>query len=550
LHPEPRKLVEFIPYPEIGLRGRLGIAAAPGVRDGRAAADPELLLEDLRELRDVQRVHVLVSLLGLHESQTLGIVALSDQSRALDMELLEYAVEEGGAPLAPQDLERSIVRVLDSLDQGLNVVVHGRRGRGRAGMFAACVLVARAHDPASALRIVREVRGGAVDTDAQLRFVVRFHEHWQHSATATRLRVTAESRCRLRPRLDKFTGCLLGGALGDALGHAVKNPVTRSSMESARQTWPGAVPEAELQPRRTSDRTELALFACEGLVRGLQACRERPGSSLELSVARAWGRWLALHGEVVEVNKGVGFANEPALREGRERDPVTVDALESFLRCGRPATLHDPPNDERTPGALVAAAPAALASRDVTGAFDLGRALAAMTHGNPSGYLAAAAAAALVFQLLRDTPPDAALEVVLQRLRRERYAEPVMLALERARVALQRSTPDRRELEVFAPGAHAEEVLGLAAACAFNVGSANPGAALGALVRATSFTRSTEAVATLTGQLIGAHHGTHGWPGAWLDAVDRASLVRRAAVDLHAVAIADMELDFVAFPPE
>jgi ADP-ribosyl-[dinitrogen reductase] hydrolase len=72
---------------------------------------------------------------------------------------------ERGWETAGEEL-RSMVRA------GSNVLVHCRGGLGRAGMIAACLLVELGTDPRTAIAEVRRVRPGAIETDAQERFIL------------------------------------------------------------------------------------------------------------------------------------------------------------------------------------------------------------------------------------------------------------------------------------------------------------------------------------------------------------------------------------------
>ena len=58
------------------------------------------------------------------------------------------------------------------LRDGRDVVVHCRGGLGRAGTIGARLLVELGMEPAQAMRQVRAVRPGAIETSAQERYVL------------------------------------------------------------------------------------------------------------------------------------------------------------------------------------------------------------------------------------------------------------------------------------------------------------------------------------------------------------------------------------------
>jgi ADP-ribosyl-[dinitrogen reductase] hydrolase len=58
------------------------------------------------------------------------------------------------------------------LRSGHDVVVHCRGGLGRAGMIGARLLIELGMEPATAIRQVRAVRPGAIETSAQEEYVL------------------------------------------------------------------------------------------------------------------------------------------------------------------------------------------------------------------------------------------------------------------------------------------------------------------------------------------------------------------------------------------
>lgn len=57
------------------------------------------------------------------------------------------------------------------LQEGGNVLVHCRGGRGRAGTVAACLVIELGISPREAIRMVRAARHGAIETASQERYV-------------------------------------------------------------------------------------------------------------------------------------------------------------------------------------------------------------------------------------------------------------------------------------------------------------------------------------------------------------------------------------------
>jgi protein tyrosine phosphatase (PTP) superfamily phosphohydrolase (DUF442 family) len=156
------------------VQGRLGIAMAPGRHDRVAGAVWWRDLHvDLRRLRHVHRVHLLVTLLTDDELRDLGIANLSEAARVHGVESMRLPIRDGSVPTPQQEdavmaLVQAIVRRLR--DERV-VVVHCRAGQGRSGMLAAVTLAALGMPPAEAIARVRRAQPRAVETVGQEAYV-------------------------------------------------------------------------------------------------------------------------------------------------------------------------------------------------------------------------------------------------------------------------------------------------------------------------------------------------------------------------------------------
>jgi protein-tyrosine phosphatase len=155
---------------DAGVHGRLGIAMAPGRHDRvTGAVWWRDLHVDLRRLRHVHRVHLLVTLVTDDELRDLGIANLSEAARVHDIESLRLPIRDGSVPTPQQEdavmaLVQTIVRRLR--DERI-VVIHCRAGQGRSGMLAALTLAALGMLPSEAIARVRQVQPRAVETVSQ-----------------------------------------------------------------------------------------------------------------------------------------------------------------------------------------------------------------------------------------------------------------------------------------------------------------------------------------------------------------------------------------------
>src|SRR6201985_1439560 len=198
--------------------------------------------------------------------------------------------------------------------------------------------------------------------------------------------------------VSHFRGCLLGGAAGDALGA----PVEFMSLEEIRSRFgprgvtcleDGAWPAGSI-----TDDTQMTLLTAEGLlraqVRGALKGIVHPPSVVD----HAYARWLHTQGERsprwAKWNPDGYDGWLVGLQELHARRAPGRTCL-SALNAERAGTLERPLNDSKGCGGVMRIAPVGLlAPRER--AFDLGNEIAVLTHGHPSGHLAAGFLASVI----------------------------------------------------------------------------------------------------------------------------------------------------------
>jgi len=337
--------------------------------------------------------------------------------------------------------------------------------------------------------------------------------------------------------ISRFRGCLLGGAVGDALGAPIEFDSLaqirarfgdRGVTEFVDGTWPRGT---------ITDDTQMTLFTAEGLLRAdvrgsLKGICHPPDC-----VGNAYCRWLHTQGEpfartVVghqwsEAELDGWLISVPGLFAARAPGNTCVQAL----RGERYGTIEEPLNDSKGCGGVMRAAPAGLMAEpwgDGGDSFRRGADIAALTHGHPTGYLAAGCLALAVERLRRGDPLEVALDRVMKRLREEPHHDEVSMLLAAAReLAVTRaSNPER--VEQFGGGWVAEEAFAIAAYAVAATDSFPD-----AVLLAVNHGGDSDSTGAIAGNLAGTLYGVDAIPADWLAQLELRDVIDRMATDLH-----------------
>ena len=321
---------------------------------------------------------------------------------------------------------------------------------------------------------------------------------------------------------DRVAGCLLGGAVGDALGAVVEFD---SIDEIRRRFGPGGVVAFPPEGGRITDDTQMTLFTAEGLVRARRRYDSRRVDHSTDELWLAYRRWLHTQGEggPSGADRHGGLVEEPLLRHRRAPGNTCLSALIG----NEPGFVDVPVNDSKGCGGVMRVAPVGLVARRPSG---LGIASAALTHGHPSGYLAAGAAADIVARLRAGQPLAAAAGAALEAVTPWEGHEETVAALRSAlALAGKEPIPTPETVATLGEGWVAEEALAIAVYCALTGGSFE--AAVRAAVNHSGDSDSTGAI---TGNLLGVAGGRAVVPESWLAALAERAVVERVVDELTA----------------
>lgn len=332
--------------------------------------------------------------------------------------------------------------------------------------------------------------------------------------------------------LARYQGCLLGGAVGDALGA----PVEFLSLEQIQQRF-GPRGITEFAPAygglgKITDDTQMTLFTAEGLLRGwvrgvLKGITTYPGV-----VGHAYLRWLRTQGERNRHDLEFGLEepgwlwSQKALHSRRGPGMTCLSALREMPSLGAPAR-----NTSKGCGGVMRVAPVGLFAAHFgerpERTFDLGVEIAALTHGHPSGSLAAGAMAVMVHRLVEGASMLQAVQTSRECLQGRAGAEEVLRALDKAQALADSEKVAHRAVAALGEGWVAEEALAIGVYCALAARNFEQG-----VFWAVNHGGDSDSTGAIAGNLLGALHGVDAVPTAWRKQLELRDVIEEIATDL------------------
>lgn len=351
--------------------------------------------------------------------------------------------------------------------------------------------------------------------------------------------VTATEKSFRTPPPDairrRWRGCLLGGAVGDALGA----PVEFMTLAEIRERF-GLVGIVDYttafdRPGSITDDTQMTLFTADGLLRAHIKQSIEGTVNVAALVSHAYQRWLMTQGTRTPLVDPAGdqgwLIEQRELHAKRVPGHTCLSALSAMPALG--AKAH---NDSKGCGGAMRVAPVGLFcarepgtsdARAARRAFELGCELAALTHGHPTGQVAAGAFAALVALLAREWELDEAIDETMPLVVRRPLGAETQRAIEKAVALARAGAPDADRIRELGEGWIAEEAL----AIALYASLAAPDFTSGVLL-AVNHDGDSDSTGAMAGNLLGAWHGIDNVPRKWLSGVELGSAIAALADDL------------------
>ncbi|EOZ4878956.1 ADP-ribosylglycohydrolase family protein [Pseudomonas aeruginosa] len=326
-------------------------------------------------------------------------------------------------------------------------------------------------------------------------------------------------------RLDRIKGCLLGGAVGDALGAPVEFLDWATIEQKFGSSGIRDFAQAYGVTGAITDDTQMMLFTAEGLLRAHVRQASRGLCHPPSVIHHALLRWYLTQGgePATEVAKDGWLIRECALWSRRAPGTTCLSALRECKSFGELAR-----NDSKGCGGVMRVAPHAF----FPAPFELATESAHLTHGHPTGYLAAGLFADILARLMESS--CSLKEAILGSLRQYGDREGMKETREFVELVLAlyqkgiRPTP--KVISLLGGGWTAEEALAIGLWCALMADNFEQG-----ITWAVNHGGDSDSTGMITGHLLGIQLGCSSIPERWLASLELREVIEQIAVDIDDV---------------
>ena len=317
----------------------------------------------------------------------------------------------------------------------------------------------------------------------------------------------------MRDKKDLFVASLLGGAIGDALGYTVEFKTLR---EIKFKYGEQGITDLDINKANgkalISDDTQMTLFTADGMLWAYYSLNSKEnGCYVEGGIYQSYLRWYYTQNIRMHMDKDKFFLK---LQEHEKIDSILNykelfsrrspgNSCLSALGSGRMGTIKQPINDSKGCGGVMRVAPVGLVLHEEPDfAFKIGAEVAAITHGHPTGYLAAGALAAIIAELINGKSIIESTMATIKVLKSYPNHEETLNAMEMAIVLSNSDEKIEVSISKLGEGWIAEEALAISLYCTLKeVDFAK------ALIMSVNHDGDSDSTGAICGNILGACYG-------------------------------------------
>lgn len=336
--------------------------------------------------------------------------------------------------------------------------------------------------------------------------------------------------------MDKYEGCLYGGAIGDALGYPVE---FRRAEEIFTIYGESGIQNYELFHGKAliSDDTQMTLFTANGLLEGYtRLCLRGIMGKWESYVALAYKDWLVTQTGTYKTKNMYcksWLLNVKEMYNCRAPGNTCLSALMA-KKCG---SVSEQINNSKGCGGVMRVAPVGLYlpkhNKNIAEIDQIGAEIAAITHGHPLGYIPAAVLVHIIsrctFSAMKlEEIVTEAIETVMAIYKSKPNINEFESIMNKAIYLAHQDLNDLEAIREIGQGWVAEEALAIAVYCTLKY----PNDFVKAVTTAVNHDGDSDSTGAITGNIIGAYLGRRHIPDEFIEPLELKEVISEIAVDL------------------
>lgn len=326
--------------------------------------------------------------------------------------------------------------------------------------------------------------------------------------------------------LSNYKACLKGGAIGDALG----NPIEFDRISSIKKKFGNnGIQDLLVNSKglaEITDDTQMTMFTADGIIKALRKTFDKDKLPDIKTIFESYKLWFNTQSYLPHIQKGKGWIAE--LRELYVMRAPGTTCIGS-MRNNIPGTIEKPLNSSSGCGGVMRVAPVGLAYHENPEiAFKVGADCAALTHGNPRGYLSAGFLSSMIAHIIGGKNINEAVEATLPILKKYKGNEFVTRLITRAKELAKTDVEPLTAIEELGEGWTGDEAIAISTYCALK----EPNNFEKAVQMAVNHSGDSDSTGAILGNILGAHLGMDKIPAKWANKTELSKELEILANDL------------------
>ena len=331
--------------------------------------------------------------------------------------------------------------------------------------------------------------------------------------------------------INKYRGCLIGGAIGDALGYSIEFDTIK---EIKQKYGEKGICEYDLTDGLAvvSDDTQMTMFTANAIVNA----RLKNKSYIEC-IRESYISWLTTQESIYDCSKENDFwiMNNPSLYVRRAPGCTCLSAIV----MGANGTIEKPINNSKGCGGIMRIAPIGLMKPNNKMNIDdiayLASQSCALTHGHEMGFISCYFMAYLINLLAHNdnftikSAVETALESTFLKFKSTMHIIEFVNLINKAIDLSEISIDDLSAIEKLGEGWVTEETAAIAVYCCLKY----PNDFEKAIIESVNHSGDSDSTGAVTGNILGSYIGIENIPDRFIDRLEHKNILYKLSQDLY-----------------